>query len=195
MFSRFKAFFQKPEPDPECFVGLGVVLISDLCNVHLLAERLTPIELVKLTNRTLEMQTKIIRRHGGIIDKYIGGCVVAYWPPKLMPGAVSAASLAAVELSHQSKLRRISFNVRVSFAAAEFMVAAFGPAGRQRFQAVGRAYERADTMLKRLREGGVMTDAETLGMLDADQRTSFEISDGYAIHRASDSFCLGKSSK
>ena len=182
MLSRIKALFGKEkELQPECFTGVGVVLISDLCAARLLDAPLSPADLVEAMKEVLSFQTETIRRFGGVIDKYVGGCVVAYWPPKMMPEAVSAANSAALALVKKKGAGRVNFEMRVSFSAAAFSVAAFGPAGRQRIQLIGRAFERANSMQGKLPSGGILTDAETLLSLPESERVNFVMNDGYAF--------------
>lgn len=142
MLSRIKALFGKEEaPQPECFTGVGVVLISDQCAARLLGSPLSPADLVVVMNEVLSLQTETVQRFGGLIDKY------------------------------------------VSFAAADFVVAAFGPAGRQRVQAIGRAYDRANSMQARIPTGGIITDTETLQALPESEKVGFVLRDGYAFRR------------
>ncbi|MFA6288000.1 MAG: hypothetical protein WC661_11505 [Opitutaceae bacterium] len=117
-----------------------------------------------------------------MIDKYVGGCVVAYWPSKMMPQAVSAANSAALALVKKKEAGRVNFEMRVSFSAAAFSVAAFGPAGRQRIQLIGRAYERANSMQAKLPSGGILTDAETLQSLPENEQMNFILRDGCAFY-------------
>ena len=52
-------------------------------------------------NRYLSTMSGPIRNHGGIIDKYIGDAIMAYWgPPFVEEGGSSAACcLAAIEMT------------------------------------------------------------------------------------------------
>src|SRR4051812_1327542 len=94
MLSRIKNLFQKKEAQPEFFTGVGVVLIGDQCAAQLVGEPLGAVELVEAMKEILSFQTETVERFGATIDKYVGGCVVAYWPPKAMPNAVSSACTA-----------------------------------------------------------------------------------------------------
>jgi len=128
----------------------------------------------------LSYQTETIVRFGGIIDQFVGGCVVAYWPPKSMPQAVSAASAAAMALMKKNQVGSVCFDMRVSFCAADLAVAALGPAGRQSVQVVGRAYTRANSMQSQILGGGIITNAETFLMMSDDLKPVFEVREGFA---------------
>ncbi|MDO6413213.1 adenylate/guanylate cyclase domain-containing protein [Sphingomonas sp. BIUV-7] len=55
------------------------VYFSDLQNFSTIAETLTPTALVRLINRYLAYAGEPIARYQGVIDKYIGDAVMAYW--------------------------------------------------------------------------------------------------------------------
>jgi adenylate cyclase len=55
------------------------VYFSDLEGFSAISETLTPTALVRLINRYLSYAAEPIARHQGVIDKYIGDAVMAYW--------------------------------------------------------------------------------------------------------------------
>lgn len=57
------------------------VVFCDLMGFSALGERLTPKNLVTVTNRYLTVMSEPVRQQGGIIDKYIGDAIMAYWGP------------------------------------------------------------------------------------------------------------------
>ena len=57
------------------------VAFSDMQGFTNLAERLTPTALVNIINRYLSTLSDAIRLQGGVIDKYIGDAIMAYWGP------------------------------------------------------------------------------------------------------------------
>jgi class 3 adenylate cyclase/HAMP domain-containing protein len=77
------------------------VAFSDMQGFTNLGERLTPTALVNLINRYLTTVSEAIRLQGGVIDKYIGDAIMAYWgPPFTSPEdhAVCACRAALDEL-------------------------------------------------------------------------------------------------
>lgn len=55
------------------------VLFSDITNFTAIAERLSPEQVVGLLNRYLTAMSDIILSHGGIIDKFEGDAIMAFW--------------------------------------------------------------------------------------------------------------------
>jgi class 3 adenylate cyclase len=76
------------------------VLFCDLKGFTSLSEGMTPQGLVKVMNRYLSTMSEPIRTHRGIIDKYIGDGIMAYWGPPFVDEADHArlACLAAQEM-------------------------------------------------------------------------------------------------
>jgi class 3 adenylate cyclase len=85
------------------------VLFCDLKGFTSLSEGMTPQGLVKVMNRYLSIMSEPIRTNRGIIDKYIGDGIMAYWGPPFVGEADHArlACLAATEMiEHIATLRR-----------------------------------------------------------------------------------------
>ncbi|MET4022785.1 adenylate/guanylate cyclase domain-containing protein [Bradyrhizobium sp. RT10b] len=84
------------------------VLFCDLKGFTSLSEGMTPQGLVKVMNRYLSVMSEPIRNNRGIIDKYIGDGIMAYWGPPFVDEADHArlACLAALEMIERiDKLR------------------------------------------------------------------------------------------
>jgi len=76
------------------------VFFCDLKGFSALGESLTPKNLVTVTNRYLTVMSEPVRDRGGILDKYIGDAIMAYWgPPFSDPNEQAAlACLAALDM-------------------------------------------------------------------------------------------------
>jgi class 3 adenylate cyclase len=76
------------------------VLFCDMKGFTSLSEGMTPQGLVKVMNRYLSIMSEPIRTNRGIIDKYIGDGIMAYWGPPFVGEADHArlACLAAMEM-------------------------------------------------------------------------------------------------
>ncbi len=117
------------------------VLFCDLRGFTGTSEGMTPQGLVKVMNRYFSTMSSPIRDHEGIIDKYIGDAIMAYWGPPFTDDAAQArlASLAALkmlELVPQLKtelpellgIRSLphSFDLRIGIATGEVLVGSIG---------------------------------------------------------------------
>jgi adenylate cyclase len=96
---------------------------------------------VKVMNRYFSVMSAPIHEHGGIIDKYIGDAIMAYWGPPFTADGDQArlAGLAALdmlarvapfraELPELLGLRNvpISFDIRIGIATGEALVGSIG---------------------------------------------------------------------
>jgi adenylate cyclase len=72
--------------DPELSTSRGekrlmTVAFMDIEGFTALSEGMTPDALVRILNRYFEVMSGPIRTHNGIIDKYIGDAIMAFWGP------------------------------------------------------------------------------------------------------------------
>ncbi len=117
------------------------VLFCDLRGFTSTSEGMTPQGLVKVMNRYFSTMSSPIRDHEGIIDKYIGDAIMAYWGPPFTDDAAQArlASLAALkmlelvpqlrtELPELLGIRSLphSFDLRIGIATGEVLVGSIG---------------------------------------------------------------------
>jgi adenylate cyclase len=117
------------------------VLFCDVKGFTGASEGMTPQGLVKVMNRYFSVMSAPIRDHGGVIDKYIGDAIMAYWGPPFTENADQArlASLAALDLLERvASLRAefpellgvrslpISFDIRIGIATGEALVGSIG---------------------------------------------------------------------
>jgi class 3 adenylate cyclase len=85
------------------------VLFADLIGFTGLSERLTPLLMVTLLNRHFGLQALAVQEHHGVVDKFVGDCVMAFWgPPFVKPEehAVLACCSAQAQLAALDTLRR-----------------------------------------------------------------------------------------
>jgi adenylate cyclase len=75
------------------------VLFSDVRGFTTISEGLNPKELSQLMNEYMTPMTRIIHKHRGTIDKYIGDAIMAFWgAPIRDPAHARNAVLAALEM-------------------------------------------------------------------------------------------------
>jgi adenylate cyclase len=117
------------------------IMFCDMKGFTTLSEGMTPQGLVKVMNRYLSTMSEPIRRHGGVIDKYIGDAIMAYWGPPFVEETDEGqfACLAAGEmLKRIAPLREevtellgvrvipTECDVRIGLATGEALVGSIG---------------------------------------------------------------------
>jgi len=117
------------------------VMFCDVKGFTSTSEGMTPQGLVKVMNRYFSTMSAPIRKHQGIIDKYIGDAIMAYWGPPFAAEAEQArlASLAALEMLQlvpqlRAELPELlgvrtlpnTFDIRIGIATGEVLVGSIG---------------------------------------------------------------------
>jgi class 3 adenylate cyclase len=117
------------------------VLFCDMKGFTGVSEGMTPQGLVKVMNRYLSTMSEPIRNRRGIIDKYIGDAIMAYWGPPFVEEGDEAtlACLAALDMAGRIELLRaeiaellgvrtvpIVFDLRMGIATGEALVGSIG---------------------------------------------------------------------
>jgi len=122
------------------------VFFSDLAGFTTLSEKLTPEEVVSLLNRYLTAMTDIILRCGGIIDKYEGDAIMAFWgAPVLQEDHATRACLAALDNQIRLHQLREEFSqmglppvfARIGINTGEMIIGNMGSSQRFDFTVIG----------------------------------------------------------
>jgi len=131
---------------------IATVMFSDLRGFTAISEQLTATAMVGLLNRYFTVVAEQIRAHNGIVEKYIGDAVVAFWTPPFAPGDTHAASACLAALAHRDAvialrpelpqllgLRRNvpDLTVRMGLATGEVVVGTVGAPTAKTFAAIG----------------------------------------------------------
>ncbi|MSP67675.1 MAG: adenylate/guanylate cyclase domain-containing protein [Alphaproteobacteria bacterium] len=131
---------------------LVTCFFSDLAGFTAIGERLTPPALVALLNEYFSAMTGAIRAEGGLIDKYIGDAIMAFWgPPFCVPPdqATQACRAALAQFSElvgvQSRLPDVLglrtglpvIGMRVGLATGEVVVGSIGPTVARSYTIIG----------------------------------------------------------
>lgn len=137
------------------------VFFSDIAGFSRISEQFTPSSMVRLVNEYLSLVSGPISHRQGIIDKFIGDAVVAFWSPPFVQTAEGAemCCLAALEQQHQIELFRTKvsdilglrkdlpdINVRMGIATSDCVVGNIGSTHSKSFTAIGPATEWAEDL-------------------------------------------------
>jgi class 3 adenylate cyclase len=137
------------------------VLFCDVKGFTSTSEGMTPQGLVKVMNRYFSTMSAPIRQHQGVIDKYIGDAIMAYWGPPFAADAEQAqlASLAALEMlalvpQLRAELPELlgvrtlpnTFDIRIGIATGEVLVGSIGSELMMSYTVMGDAVNLASRL-------------------------------------------------
>ena len=140
------------------------VFFSDLAGFTSLSEKLSPEEVVALLNRYLTAMTDILLRSGGLIDKYEGDAIMAFWgAPVFQEDHAVRACLAA--LDNQSRLGELRqeflqaglppIHARIGINTGEMIIGNMGSSQRFDFTVIGDSVNLASRLEGAGKEYGV----------------------------------------
>jgi adenylate cyclase len=131
---------------------VATVFFSDIKEFSGLGERLTATTLVKLLNTYFSEMTVLIHARNGIIDKFVGDGLMAFWTAPFSRGDSHASDACLAALAQQdavAKLReRLSevlglrrdlpeFSVRMGLATGDLVVGTIGAPDARSFTVIG----------------------------------------------------------
>lgn len=128
------------------------ILFSDLEGFTKLSHQLEPEVVAKLLNEYLDMLSSVVLEHGGVVDKYVGDAVVAFWgAPIARPGDAEKAARAGYAMwqAGEEFRRRVDpalppiGRTRVGQHFGEAIVGNFGGERRIQYTALGDAMNTA----------------------------------------------------
>jgi adenylate cyclase len=117
------------------------VFFSDMEKFTSISEQMTPAGLVNLINQYLTLASESIRRYNGVIDKYLGDAIMAFWSPPFTnehEHAKLACFAALDQLSKVDEFRRMlpdligirkglpNINIRIGVATGEVIIGNIG---------------------------------------------------------------------
>ncbi len=137
------------------------VFFSDLAKFSTISEMLTPTHLVSLINQYYTLATVPITETQGVIDKFIGDAIVAFWGPPFvteMNHAQLACCAALEQLTQLIKLQRVlpeilgvrkgipKLGVRVGLDTGELLIGNVGAEHLQSYTVIGKTVEIAEQL-------------------------------------------------
>ncbi len=132
-----------------------VVLFTDIRDFTVLTEGLEPETLVELLCEWFSEAARIVRRHGGYVDKFIGDAVMAlFGVPEAGESMAAAAIQAAIEMREaldtmnmrRRFLGRKEFRVGIGIDSGEAVIGFIGSHLRQSYTAVGEVVNTASRL-------------------------------------------------
>ena len=159
------------------------VFFSDIKGFSTLSEQLTADVIVRLLNGYFTAVTKIIRERNGIVDKFIGDAVMAFWTPPFSPGDQHAAEACLAALAQQAVLddfrRELStitglrrnvpdFRVRMGVATGDVVVGTLGSETTKSYTVIGDTVNLASRLegANKVYGTGIMIAEDTMRLAD-----------------------------
>jgi class 3 adenylate cyclase len=143
----------RPElTDPKGARREMTILFNDMQGFTNFSEGMTPVGLVNVMNRYLTVLSDPVRRNSGIIDKYIGDAIMAFWGPPFATEEDEArlACFAAIEQlaalpAFQEELPELTgvrrgfpkINIRVGIATGDVIVGNIGSEQTRNYTVIG----------------------------------------------------------
>jgi adenylate cyclase len=131
------------------------VLFSDLEGFTKMSHAIPPEMVAKLLNRYLDMLSEVVLAHGGVIDKFVGDAVVAFWgAPIARPDDGERAARAGYALWQAGEAFRTGVGpgvppigkTRVGLHYGEAVIGNFGGKSRIQYTALGDSMNTASRL-------------------------------------------------
>jgi adenylate cyclase len=137
------------------------VLFADLVGSTGLYERLTPSLMVNLLNRHFGLQAQVVQEHRGIVDKFIGDSVMAFWGPPFVQaeehsvlacraalGQLAALDVLRRELPEITGLRKDapSIDLRIGVCTGDVVVGNIGSENTRSYTVIGDTVNLSDRL-------------------------------------------------
>ncbi len=148
------------------------VLFADAASFTSFAEKTSPELVVALLNELFTVLTEVVFRHGGMVDKFMGDCIMAVFGAH-DPAHVDhvARALAAAEDMHRFVeasaprwKREYAYDVRlgIGLSTGESLVGNLGSEGRMEFTAVGDSVNVASRLETLARPGQTLVTQDVM---------------------------------
>ncbi|OPY85297.1 MAG: Adenylate cyclase 2 [Smithella sp. PtaU1.Bin162] len=117
-------------------------LFSDVRNFTEMSEKMSPEEILEVLNTYLNLQAKIVRNRGGVVDKYVGDEIVAIFEGK---GQEINAVRAAIEIQKfcrtlnwaRAKLGKKQMNVGIGLNSGDVVMGNMGSQEQMNYTVIG----------------------------------------------------------
>lgn len=131
---------------------VATLFFSDMAGFTAISERLAPSTLVDLVNAYFSEMAIPIRDRSGIIDKFIGDAIMAFWVPPFVEANLQASLACAAALDQFARLEAFQARVpdviglrrdipiidfRIGLASGEVVVGSIGSAQARSFTVMG----------------------------------------------------------
>jgi adenylate cyclase len=137
------------------------VMFCDLQGFTAMSEQMTPKGLVSIMNRHFTLMSEVIRENNGVIDKFIGDALMAYWGPPFVAEEVQGTLAVASGITQQGRMSQLqaelpdllgvkhavpTLKLRIGIATGEVLVGSIGSDLMRNFTVMGDAVNLASRL-------------------------------------------------
>ena len=131
-------------------------LFTDVRGFTALSEVLSPEEVTTIMNKALTIQSNVVQKHGGMVDKYIGDAMMAIFnAPIDLKRHEEIAVLCAKEIQEDIATADIGIAIGVGVNTGEAIIGNMGSDTRFDYSAIGDAVNTAARLESATKEAGV----------------------------------------
>lgn len=156
-----QGLIDRPEVAVEGQRRMMTIMFCDMSGFTAMSEGMTPRGLVKVMNHYFTVMSGPIRAHRGIIDKFIGDAIMAYWGPPFIEDAEQAqlACVAALDMIDQVpalqkqlpdllgiRAMPVPCDLRIGIATGEVLTGSIGSELMMSFTVMGDAVNLASRL-------------------------------------------------
>ncbi len=145
------------------------VVFADISSFTSFAERASPEEVVAFLNEVFSILSEVVFRHGGMVDKFMGDCIMAVFGATEDQPDHATRALAAAEDMHRfvetqsaEWRKKYNFDVRlgIGVTSGEALVGNLGSESRMEFTAIGDTVNTAARLENLAQAGQTLVSAE-----------------------------------
>jgi len=142
------------------------VMFTDIRGFTNFSETQSPETVIALLNEVLSVQAKIVERHGGDINKFIGDAVFAWFAgDDRCQRAIAAAREIVADLNSRFA-HRPGTQVGIGINLGELVVGSVGSQDRKDYTAIGSVVNKAARLCSHAHQGQVLVSAEVAAELN-----------------------------
>lgn len=147
------------------------VMFTDLRNFTSVSETLWPEEVVELLNHYLDVQTKVIQRYKGVVDKFLGDGIMALFAGEEMSfNAVNAGIAIQREVTlfneERKKRKEIVLTVGVGVATGRAVLGSIGSRDRMDYTVIGDTVNLSSRLCSNAGAGEILVSEDVVTRLN-----------------------------
>lgn len=144
------------------------IVFADVVGFTALSERFAPEEVKEIIDGCFETMTEVVEKHGGVVDKYIGDCVMAvFGVPRSTDNDAERAVQAALRLQQAvakyglRRRGRIKLSLRIGINTGRVFAGRVGGGARRDFTVMGDAVNVASRLQAAAPETSIVIGRDT----------------------------------